>query len=206
MFSTRNVLIAAAILAAAPAPALLAQQGAGGSPQGGHEQHERGEGREGRGGPGQRGGRGMGSPVQRLIEHGQDLNLSSQQVARLQQIDQALQAQTQPLRQQLEQYRPAGGQDGRWQDGQGQRAEPSQADREAMRARMEQARPVMEQLRKANDSAMQRAFQVLSADQRKQAESLMPRRGEGREGREGGRRGGQGGNGQGGWNRSGGSR
>lgn len=192
MFSTRNVLLAAALLAAAPAPALLAQQGGGGYPQGGGQgQHE------GRGG--MRGGR-MGSPVARLIEHQQDLNLSGDQVARLQQIDQALQTETQPLRQQLQQFRPARGQNGGGQDAQGQRPEPSDADREAMRQRMEQARPVMDQLRKANDAAMQRAMQVLTPEQRTQAQSLMPQRGERGQG---GRRGGQGGQG---WNRSGGIR
>jgi Spy/CpxP family protein refolding chaperone len=149
----------------------------------------------------------MGSPVQRLIEHQQDLNLSGDQVARLQQIDQALQTETQPLRQQLEQFRPARGQNGAGQDAQGQRPEPSEADREAMRQRMEQARPVMDQLRKANEAALQRALQVLTPEQRTQAQSLMPQRGERGErgqGGQGDRRGGQGG-GQG-WNRSGGTR
>jgi hypothetical protein len=188
MFSTRNLVLAAALLAV-PAPALLAQQGGYGQPQSGQqEQHGRwgGEGR------GERGQRGMRSPVAALVEHRADLNLSDDQVGRLQQIDQDLQRRTEPLRQQLQQYR-GGFQHG--QDGQ----QPSDADREAMRQRMEQARPVFEQLRKANQDALQRALRVLTPQQRETAKSLVPQRGE-RGGREGRRQGGQQGQG---WNRGG---
>jgi hypothetical protein len=213
MSFTRNVLVAAAFLAAAPAPALLAQQG-GGYPQGGYPQG-RGDGqREGR--DYERGPRGdrFGSPVQRLIQAQQQLGLSADQVNRLQRIDQALQQRTEPLRRQLEQYGPPrgqfGGRDG--QDQQGQRQEPSEQDRQAMRQRMEQARPVFEQLRKANDEAVEQAMKVLSSSQRQQARQLLPRRGERRGGRGEGRGQGRGWNrgqdrqGGQGWNRGGGSR
>jgi Spy/CpxP family protein refolding chaperone len=190
MFSTRNLLLAGALLAVS-APALAAQQGGGyGQPRGGQEQH---------GQRGERGQRGMRSPVQALVEHRGDLGLSDDQVGRLRQIDTDLQRRTEPLRQQLEQYR---GNFQRGQDGQ----QPSEQDRDAMRQRMEQARPVFEQLRKANQDAMQRALAVLTPEQRETAKSLMPQRGErgerGGRGQGGGTRQGQGGSQQS-WNRGG---
>ncbi|MDB4951652.1 MAG: hypothetical protein JWM27_4301 [Gemmatimonadetes bacterium] len=188
-FSTRNLLLAAALLAV-PAPALLAQQGGGyGYPQGGEQGQHEGQ-HEGRGdrAQGERGQRGMRSPVAALVEHRADLNLSDDQVSRLQRIDQDLQRRTEPLRQQLQQSRGQNGQNG-------------DADREAMRQRMEQSRPLFDQLRKYNDDAMQQAMRVLSSQQRETAKSLMPQRGEGRGGRGGQGRGQGQGQSSGGWSR-----
>jgi hypothetical protein len=196
MFSTRNLVLAAALLAV-PAPALLAQQGGGyGQPQGGQQEQHGQWGGQGRG---ERGQRGMRSPVQALVEHRADLNLSDDQVGRLQQIDQDLQRRTEPLRQQLEQYR------GQFQRGQDGGQQPSEQDRDAMRQRMEQARPLFEQMRKANQDAMQRALSVLTPQQRETAKSLMPQRGErgGRGGRGQGQRQGQGSRQSQSWNRGG---
>ncbi|HEX8272912.1 MAG TPA: Spy/CpxP family protein refolding chaperone [Longimicrobiaceae bacterium] len=182
MFRTNRVLLAAALLAAAPAPALLAQQGAGAP----HAQHQ--DGRQGRGGP-------RPSPVAALLEHRAELKLTADQVSRLETIQRDLEQKNAPLRRQLEAARP--------QRPEGERqAPPTEQERQAMRARMEQLRPQMEQLRTNQRAAMEQVRSVLTDEQEQAARQYLrgPRgergergpRGErgGRgEGRQGGERG-----------------
>jgi hypothetical protein len=150
MFRTRNLLLAAALLAAAPAPALLAQQGTGTPAEGAeHGQHA------------------MRSPVQTLIDHRADLGLSDDQVGRLRQIDQDLHRQMEPLHQQLEQLHAG-------MPGHAQGQQMSDADHQAMHQRMEQAHPLMEQVHKIHQDAMQRVSAVLTPEQREKAHQLMP--------------------------------
>jgi hypothetical protein len=162
MFSSFKVMLVAALLAAS-APALHAQSaGYPDAPRQG-QQGQRGQYGE----RGQQGARRMGSPVAALIEHRAELNLGSDQLRRLQEIDRDLQQHTGPLRQQLQQYR---GGSRRGQNGQ----QPSAADRQ----RMEQARPVMEQLRKLNQDARQRALAVLTPRQRQAAQAFVREQGQ----------------------------
>lgn len=168
MFSTRRVLLLAALLAA-PAPALVAQ-----STQPG--QYPAAQQRQG-----------PRSPIVRLLEQRDTLRLTAEQVSRLEAIDRDLQQQNQPILQQLQQFR---GEDGR------PREEMSDADREAMRERFEQARPLMEKMRANNQAALEKVKAVLTPEQQQLARSLMPQeRGEGGRGQGGW----QGRRGQGGW-------
>ncbi|MBV9773321.1 MAG: hypothetical protein JO040_05195 [Gemmatimonadetes bacterium] len=150
MFSTRKVLLLAALLTA-PAPALVAQTAqypapaAAGRPQQGM----------------------MRSPIARLLEQRDTLRLTAEQVTRLEAIDRDLQQQNQPYTQQLQQLRPEGGQ---------RREDMSDADREAMRERFEQLRPLMEKMRSNNQAAMEKAKAVLTPEQQQLAQSLMPQR------------------------------
>ncbi|MBV9772470.1 MAG: hypothetical protein JO040_00880 [Gemmatimonadetes bacterium] len=170
MHPNLKIVMTAALLAVS-APALHAQSA--GYP-GGRQQGRYGEqGRYGqRGEYGQRGQQGARrGPVAALIEHRSDLNLSNDQVRRLQEIDRDLQQRTQPLRQRLQQSR------GGFQRGQNRQngQQPSSADRQ----RMEQARPVMDQLRRLNQDARERAFAVLTPQQRQVAQSFVREQGQG---------------------------
>lgn len=185
MSSTRRVLLAAALLAAAPAPALLAQTGQGQAPAHpqGHGQHHPGQ--HGEHGPGMR-HRGPGNPVARLLEHREQLALTAQQVTRLQALQAGWDRQNAALVQQLQALHP-----------QGERPQgpPSEAERAAMHQRMEQARPAMEQLHRNTRALMEQVHGVLTEQQRTQLHQFM--RGPGGRGGEHGRSGHGGGHGGG---------
>lgn len=167
MTRINRVLLAAALLAA-PAPALLAQQP--GTPPAAEQQ------KQGRQGP-------RPSPVAALLEHRAELKLTAQQVARLEAIQRDLEQKNEPFRRQLEAARP---QRGERPDG-----PPSEEERAAMRARREQLRPQMEQVRANHRAAMEQVRSVLTEEQRETARQyLRGHRGE---------RGPRGGRGEGGW-------
>ncbi|MEW5930851.1 MAG: hypothetical protein AB1941_25600 [Gemmatimonadota bacterium] len=155
MFRTNRVVLAAALLAAAPAPALLAQQGPGAA--GAHAQHQ--DGRQGRHGP-------RFSPVAALLEHRAELKLTGDQVSRLESIQRDLEQKNEPLHRQLEAARP--------QRRQGERqAPPTEQELQAMRARMEQIRPQIEQLRANQQAAMEQVRSVLTDEQEQAARQYL---------------------------------
>jgi Spy/CpxP family protein refolding chaperone len=166
MFSTRRVVLAVALLAAAPAASLAAQTGAPAHPR------EHAQGQQQRGGP--------RNPVARLLEKRAELGLTDRQVTQITAIQAELDRQNQPLMRQMQAFRGPG------RDGQ----RPSEADREAMRQRREQARPVMERMRQNNQAAMERVQALLTAGQKEKVRAtLRDGRGEGRGHRGGGENG-----------------
>src|SRR5690349_15388319 len=120
--------------------------------------------REG-GGPG-RGPRFNRNPVAVLVDSAQVLGLDADQVARLRPIAEELDTQNKTPLDSLQHYRPQGG---------GMGGPPGEMTPE-MRERMEHARPFMQQVRENNRSAMDRAMEILTPEQRERAQALMPRR------------------------------
>ena len=142
-------LLFALTLAAAPAAAHAQQQGRDGRADG-----PRAGAREGA-----RPGRFGLSPLQFLERHGAELKLDANQLQRVKARDERLRAANRPLLEKLQAAR-------------GQRGAQAQADREAMRERMQALRPTMEQMRKNSDAAWKDALGYLTKDQAKQAEQL----------------------------------
>jgi len=122
-----------------------------------------------RGGPGEVGDAG---PVAMMLRRADALGLTADQVERIEAIGARLAAQNDPLQQQIRsimgEMRP-GGRD--------RSAPPSAAEREAMRTRMEQARPLMEQVRTNAAAAREEALAVLSEEQRARLRDVAPGRG-----------------------------
>jgi hypothetical protein len=143
-------LLFALTLAAAPAVAHAQQQG-----NDGRADRPRAGAREGA----RPGGRFGASPLQFLEQHGAELKLDANQLQRVKARDEQLQAANRPLLEKLQAAR-------------GQRGAQAQADREAMRQRMQELRPTMEQMRKNSDAAWKDALGYLTKDQAKQAEQL----------------------------------
>jgi Spy/CpxP family protein refolding chaperone len=147
----RVAFVLALGLAAAPAPALFAQ---GTAPNAPTEQ------------PGQQGARrGFRDPVAQILDHRDDLKLTDDQVGKLQAIEDSLAAQRAPLMKQFEQFRAQRGADSA--------GPPSDQDRAAMRQRMEQMRPLMQQYRQQVQDAVKQAQAVLTPDQQAQARQYM---------------------------------
>jgi len=144
-------LLFALTLAAAPAAAHAQQQGNDGQWNGARTGARQGAARPG--------GRFAMSPLQFLEQHSTDLKLNASQLERVKARDEQLQAANRPLMEKLQAAR-------------GQRGAQAQADREAMRQRMQELRPTMEQMRKNSDAAWKDALSYLSKDQAKQAEQL----------------------------------
>jgi protein CpxP len=161
-------------------------------------------------------GPGHGPGLGALLRNRAELELTAEQVARLEAIQRDLHARNEPLRQQMAALMPEHarrmqrmepGERPRMTDEQRrqmreQRSERMQQhrrmtdeQRQQMRARMEQARPVMEQMRANAQAAMEQARAVLTEEQRAKArESIREHRTEARERmrehrRENGRRG-----------------
>jgi Spy/CpxP family protein refolding chaperone len=156
MFSTRSLLLAGALLAAAHAPSLLAQH-AGGT----------------HAGPGAHGAAGqhaMHSPAKVLVEHRAELGLSDDQVTRLQAIDEDVRRRMEPLHTQLMQIH------GQMEAGHGQ-GTPTEAQMQAMHQQMERAHPLMEQAHRIHAEAFQRISAVLTPEQREKAHAMMPHHG-----------------------------
>ncbi|MEZ4417505.1 MAG: Spy/CpxP family protein refolding chaperone [Gemmatimonadota bacterium] len=108
------------------------------------------------GGPGPMG---MGAAALAL-EHKDELGLSEAQVGRLEEIRGEAEEAVRPFREEMQASRP--------QRGSGER--PSEEQRQAMRATMEEMRKALEPHDKA-------ASEVLTAEQRTKLEALRPRRG-----------------------------
>lgn len=145
MKAMRCILVTA-VLCLAPA-ALLAQGGGG-------------RGMGGRGGMmGAMSGR---SPVAFVIDHKADLQLSDDQVAKLQDIEKKVEDKNKPL---VEKMRQA------W--GGGERPDfqsMSDEDRQALR---EKIRPITQEIRDNDDAARQEANGVLTSEQKSKVEELM---------------------------------
>lgn len=122
------------------------------------------------------------APISRILEQRAALGLSAEQVSRLEAIQQRLQQQNAPL---IEQLRASGAWQERGQNGErGQQRGPgARGERQIP----EELRPVMQQLRENNRTAMQQVQEVLTAEQRARLRELMQqhRRGEGRGARPG---------------------
>jgi Spy/CpxP family protein refolding chaperone len=108
-------------------------------------------------------------PMQMLLDHRADLGLSDDQVTRLRAINADVMRQMEPLHQQMQQMHAAMGQQG---GGDAQAAH-------------QQMHPLMEQLHKIHDEAMQRVSQVLTPEQMQKVHQLMPHH-EGQQGHDGG--------------------
>ncbi len=119
--------------------------------------------------------------VQVLLEHRQELALTDAQVAGMERVDKALAEKNAPLKQALEQLRPPHpGPMGRGMGGPvpgNEKAGGEQAaDRpseEQMRARFEQARGLMEQLKANDDAAYLEAEALLSDAQKQTAHAIV---------------------------------
>jgi len=109
---------------------------------------------------------GWHSPISRIVEHRAELGLTTEQVSRLQGIQQRLQQQNAPL---MEQVRASGA----WREGaakadRGDRAPRADGARRGARAGRqvpEEMRPVMNQIRDNNRAAHQEVRSVLSDQQ-----------------------------------------
>jgi hypothetical protein len=142
-------LLFALTLAAAPAAA--------------HAQQQENDGRADRPRAGAREGARAGrfglSPLQFLEQHSAELKLDANQLQRVKARDEQLQAANRPLLEKLQAAR-------------GERGAQAQADREAMRQRMQALRPTMEQMRKNSDAAWKDALGYLTKEQAQQADQL----------------------------------
>ncbi len=113
-------------------------------------------------GPGQgagmrRGPGGPGDPLARLLARGSELGLSQEQTAAITSIQASLRTKNAALQEQLKAIlgdRPE----------RGAMRELSAEEREALRAKMEQARPILEQLRENSRAAFEEARAVLTAE------------------------------------------
>lgn len=184
----------AAALLAAPLHAAAQTAPPAAQDQQARERGDRGP-RQARGERGQaRGQRGPGgSPVQRLIAQRERLALTDAQVQRLQAIDRDLQARNAPLQQQLAGLFPQRAQRAAGTRVQGERrARPDSAQRAERRAarpqlteqqrqqmqqRRQQAQPLVQQMRQNGEAALTQARSVLTAQQQRQVQQMLERRG-----------------------------
>ncbi|WNG32867.1 hypothetical protein F0U61_03980 [Archangium violaceum] len=104
------------------------------------------------------------SSVALLLEHSQDLALTSAQLSELERIAATLTEQSAPLKQSLESLRPPRGERPHTR---------GQAPTEEMRARREQAHGLMKQLHDADTAAYQQAEALLSDAQKTAARELI---------------------------------
>jgi DNA anti-recombination protein RmuC len=126
------------------------------------------------GGRGERGGRGfgpgrMGNPVQIVLQHGSELNLTADQVTKLEAVASKLEESNKPLVADLQKQRTEG--------------QRPQAMTEQQR---EQMRGVMEKLRANREDAQKQVAAILTQQQNEQLRSFRPERIKGSE-RPGGR-------------------
>lgn len=107
-------------------------------------------------------GRAMAAdPLRFLVAHSTDLKLTPAQIEQIRARQAKLEATNKPLIAKLREGR-----------GQPPQAQPTQQEREAMRARMEALRPTMQQIRKNSQDAWKDAQGYLTKDQLKQVQTL----------------------------------
>lgn len=106
-----------------------------------------------------------------LLKHRAELRLTDDQVARLTALDQRLDEQNRALR---EQFEAAGL--GEMRERGHRRRDLSPAEREQLRARMQAARPLLEQLRENNRAAREQVRQILTAEQQNRLRELRSER------------------------------
>jgi hypothetical protein len=179
----RSLALAVALLAPAP---LLAQQD---QPRPDRPERPRMEGRrEGMHGRMHGMRRPRGNPLQGLLERREQLNLTADQVRRLEAIQQRLESQVRPLRERMtalhEQVVP-GLRERRGEPGEcgGERPRLTPEQRQALERAREQVRPLAQQLREAHRNAVREAMDVLTDAQKQQLREL--RREHGRRGEPG---------------------
>ena len=141
-------------------------------PRAGMERRARGEGRQ------------LRNPIAGMLERRQQLNLSADQVNRLQAIQSRLESQNRPLVERMQALR---GQPGDRPGARGGELTPEQ--RAQIERTREQFRPIAEQLRENRQTAMRDAVAVLTDAQRQQIRQFHREHGErrgmrGRQGRE----------------------
>jgi hypothetical protein len=107
------------------------------------------------------------SPVDIILEHRADLKLSDDQVTKLEAIDRAVEEKNRPH---VEKIRETMG-NAPTRPGGMQNMTPQ--EREAMRARREAVRPLMEKIQANNQEGLKQAEEVLAPDQRSQARELI---------------------------------
>jgi hypothetical protein len=164
----RSFALALAVLAA-PAP-LLAQDRDAPRPEHRPGLEQRGPGRR--------------NPVERLLRRREQLNLSADQVRRLEAIQQRVESQNRPL---IERLQALHGNGPRQRVRRGELTEQQRAELRAQAERIrEQARPTREQLRQNLDAARREVEAVLTDAQKQQirqwAQERGNRRGPGRHG------------------------
>ena len=123
------------------------------------------------GGRGERGGRGFGpgpSPVEVALQHRSELNLTADQVSKLEAVASKLEESNKPLIAELQKNRPEG-----------------QRPQELTEQQREQMRAVMEQLRDNREDAQKQVASILTDQQKERVRSFRPERGDRRGGRAG---------------------
>ena len=120
-------------------------------------------------------------PFERLLERRAELGLSAEQVSRLEGIRDRLQAQNQPLIQQIQAARREAGLPERGGARGGERPRLTDEQRRAARAMRDRVRPLGRQLRDNARAAMLEAQQVLTDAQREQLRRIRAENGERRE-------------------------
>lgn len=162
-----------ALLSAAPI-ALQAQEPA--PHPGGHGQHH---------GPMQAG---RMDPFARLLEKRQELGLTAQQVSQIEAIRTRLQAQNQPLMEQMQAARRQAGLPERAADARGgERPRLTEEQRTAMRQMRDRMAPLHEQVRTNTRAAMEQVHGLLTEQQRTQVRQWHREQRGGARGRRGGR-------------------
>ncbi|MBI4409645.1 MAG: hypothetical protein HY561_08060 [Gemmatimonadetes bacterium] len=106
-------------------------------------------------------------PIQFLLRHPQELRFTAEQKTALEGLDRKLKEENQPLLEKLRALRPARAEDG---------SAPPQRDREAMRQRRDEARPLLQQMRDNTEKATRVALERLNPEQKKVAENLLKER------------------------------
>jgi predicted transglutaminase-like cysteine proteinase len=132
-----------------------------------HSMRGRGHGHGRRAGFRAHGQRG-GGPAARLISRQQQLGLSPDQVSRLQAIDAQMKAKNDPIVARLRSFRPDSAQRQALRAGQ-----MTEQQKQALRARGEQARPLVQQLRENQRQAMEQVRGVLTQEQQTRLRAQM---------------------------------
>jgi hypothetical protein len=100
-------------------------------------------------------------PVEKLLRHRAELNLSAAQVARLEEINQRMEERNRPLVRQLVEMRREWGPEFRRS-----RREMTPEQREELHRRMKEARPLFERIHENNRAAMREVGEVLNEEQK----------------------------------------
>lgn len=109
-------------------------------------------------------------PVEKLLRHRADLNLSEAQVARLEEINRRMEERNRPLVRQLVEMRRQWGPEFRRS-----RHDMTPEQRAELSRRMEEARPLVEQIHENNRSAMREVGEVLNPEQKASVREMLRR-------------------------------
>lgn len=117
-------------------------------------------------------------PVDALLSRREALNLTDTQIERLEVIKQRIEARNRPLVEQLLRMRDSAGDHRRVHP-----RDMTPDEREAFRKRIEQARPLLQQIRSNNREAMEEVGQILTREQKASVREHIRQRKKGFEGR-----------------------